>query len=283
MKMQRGAALTETFVLMLVLVPLMFGIPMIGKIIDLKQTTAQASRYTAWEATVNLSGEKPENVKEIFYSNHLAQIGGDTSAPHALWGGSREEGDVDSDAPASTERDVENAFWIPTHADVRLDENTGAADPYSSAYGNGVSGNVTNAIQDMVVKTGDAAAGLTGGRWLDDGTQNSMVRGEVSATIEDNGWFGDLEFTDSTVIMHDNWSASNDDQAARRVRTFVPAGAMEDLGNGFALLGNMPLFKELLNLDEAFGHVNMDPLPAGESPFVPGSRVERHVLQPYVE
>jgi len=49
----RGSALTEFFFLTIIMLPLFFGIPMIGKLIDLKQTAVQAGRYAAWEATTN--------------------------------------------------------------------------------------------------------------------------------------------------------------------------------------------------------------------------------------
>ncbi len=48
-----GQAMTEFLVVTaFILLPLFLGIPMLGKYIDIKQTTIQAARYEAWEYTV---------------------------------------------------------------------------------------------------------------------------------------------------------------------------------------------------------------------------------------
>lgn len=49
---QSGQALTETAILAVVLVPLFLLIPTLAKLIHVKQTTQQAARTAAWEATV---------------------------------------------------------------------------------------------------------------------------------------------------------------------------------------------------------------------------------------
>ena len=70
MKRQNGGALTEFFFVTMIMVPLFFAIPMVGKLVDLKQTTIQASRYSAWEATVypsGANGNMPTAVKERFW------------------------------------------------------------------------------------------------------------------------------------------------------------------------------------------------------------------------
>jgi len=81
---QTGSALVEFIVVSAVLIPIMFGIPMIGKMIDLKQTTAQASRYSAWETTV--SDAPAQNVDQRFFSDASAPIGSTEVGPNTLWG-----------------------------------------------------------------------------------------------------------------------------------------------------------------------------------------------------
>ena len=280
MKHCRGAALTETFILMFVLIPIMLGIPMIGKLIDLRQTTVQASRYAAWEATVSETGIPPDDIKARFFSDANVALGGDASAPNSLWGGNR-----DGEEATELEELTYTTIMSTDHAEVRLDETTGAALPYSSAYGAGASEGAAYLVQDMVETAGNAAASVTDGKWMDSGSLKGMLRSEVRADVEGNGLFETLSFDDATVIMYDNWSSADDKDAKKRVRSMVPTGALEPVGNVFAQVGYFPLFNELLDLEGSdeggFGYVDMEPLPAGESPFVDGTRVEERVLQPY--
>jgi len=281
MNVQRGAALTETFVLMLVLTPIMFGVPMIGKLIDLRQTTVQASRYAAWEATVSPNTHSPDNIKARFFSDNNVALGGDASAPNVLWGGYRD--DEQAVELPEVSRQTVDSYWQPAHAEVRLDESSARALPYTSAYDAGANDDVAYKIQDLIETTVGAVADVTDGKWMDSGSLKGMLRSEVQAQVAENGWFNALPFKDATVIMYDNWSSPDDNQAARRVQSMVPAAALEDVANTFSEFGNFPLFKELKSLDEAFGHIDMEPLPAGESPFVEDSRVQRRHLQPYEE
>lgn len=281
MKRQHGAALAETFILMLVLTPIMFGVPMIGKLIDLRQNTVQASRYAAWQATVSNSATAPNDINDRFFSIAGVPLGGDASAPNALWGDTQDD-DQTSELPEVEAQSLSN-YWTPAHTEVRLDEQSGAALPYISAYDSGADGKAALEIQGMVEKAGDAAASVTGGEWMQSGSLKGMLRGEVQAQVQGNGWFDTLTFNDSTVIMYDNWSSRNDSQAADRSRAMVPAGALEPIGNMFAKVGAIPMLKELKNLDGRFGYVDMQPLPGGETPFGPDSRIERRELKQYVE
>lgn len=54
----RGQAMTETIVACIVLVPLFFAIPLLGKYMDIAHGSIQANRYTAWERTVAPDGGK---------------------------------------------------------------------------------------------------------------------------------------------------------------------------------------------------------------------------------
>jgi len=63
------------------------------------------------------------------------------------------------------------------------------------------------------------------------------------------------------VIMADGWSAGSDAQARNRVKSLVPASALEDVGDIMSVVGNFPLFKEMKGLDGALGHVDMTVLP----------------------
>ena len=51
-KYQSGSAMLEFTLILGVILPVGLGIAMLGKLTDLQQTTEQAGRYSAWEATV---------------------------------------------------------------------------------------------------------------------------------------------------------------------------------------------------------------------------------------
>ena len=64
---QKGGALVETSLLMLVLLPIMFGLVSTGNLIDLTQTTQQAARYATWQTTIT----DPDHHKEILSLIHI--------------------------------------------------------------------------------------------------------------------------------------------------------------------------------------------------------------------
>lgn len=80
---QRGQSTVEFIVLGLVLVPLLLAVPLVGKYMDIAQTTAVASRYAAFEGTVRHSSatdgwkadaELVQEVRRRFFSNSDAPI-----------------------------------------------------------------------------------------------------------------------------------------------------------------------------------------------------------------
>jgi len=54
--------------------------------IDLKQTTVQASRYSAWETTVSDQGVTAQHLDQRFFSDASAPIGAADVGPNKLWG-----------------------------------------------------------------------------------------------------------------------------------------------------------------------------------------------------
>lgn len=92
----RGQALTEVLISMLVFAPMFLMIPVIGKYLDVKQKTIEASRYAVWERSVWAdpdnswnSGEKQKSNEAIGlevdrrFFGHLSQLISDKSAyPH---------------------------------------------------------------------------------------------------------------------------------------------------------------------------------------------------------
>jgi hypothetical protein len=99
-KRQHGQSTIEFIVLSLVLVPLTLIVPLLGKYIDIAHTTSIASRYVAFEGTVQHASSKngwksdatlASEVRRRFYSKHqlsiktqdvVSEINGDRNA---LW------------------------------------------------------------------------------------------------------------------------------------------------------------------------------------------------------
>jgi hypothetical protein len=97
---QRGQSTVEFVTLSFVLVPLLLIVPLIGKYMDIAQTTAVASRYVAFEGTVRHSSsadswksdaDLAQEVRRRFFGNSDAPIKtGDTAGDfnahrNALW------------------------------------------------------------------------------------------------------------------------------------------------------------------------------------------------------
>ncbi len=256
--MENGSALVEATILMVVLVPLLFGVVMIGNLIDLKQTSEQAGRYAAWEATVYPSsgpgGTRPASVRERFFgdpantlSSHASEAGTNT-----LWG----ESDTSEDRS-----------WAGKTA-VSIDESTVLAGNFQHGVGDST---VAMRVGETAGEAGTVLEGLGGNSW--GLTSNGLVKSSIGVQVKANEWLSGDGAQDcgangnvaclqsSSVILVDGWSASSDDQARRRVRSLVPASALQPLGDAVSKVGHLPMFKELKQLDGAFGHVDMGVLP----------------------
>lgn len=249
---QRGAALAETIVLMVVMLPLMFAVPMIGKLVDLRQTAVQGARYAAWEATVHEAADAPAQLSERFFGDGKAPIvtGANGGGRSLLWG----EGSSPTGAPGS--------FDAQTRIEV-LDANVRTLRYEDVNSGSAVADGVGAAVEGI----GDAMAGLGDGEWgIGDA---SLTRGGVKVKVERNGWLESLGAScadpegclqERAVILADGWSADRE-TAAKRVQALVPARVLDPLGEVLSAFGEIPFLKELKPLDDAFGRVNMEPLP----------------------
>ena len=245
----RGSAMTETVVLMAAMVPLMFAIPMIGKLVDLNQTAVQAGRYATWEATVHHDPEggaaAPGQVAGRFFGEADAPILSHAPAPgtHALWGdGTASAGGWE--ARTGIEIDGTSVETLRYAPDERADM------PIAGAVGATVSG------------LGEFLASGDGASWgLGD---SALVRSGVRVKVRENGWFeGVLSrcggafacLEEAGTIMTDGWSAGSQDEAKDRVRAMVPARVLDPVGDGLSQLGRVRFLSELRPLKDAFGHV----------------------------
>ena len=66
--------MAEFALLVTIMAPLLFAIPMIGKLIDVRQTAVQASRYTAWETTVGVAPGAGNAVRGRFFTDPASPI-----------------------------------------------------------------------------------------------------------------------------------------------------------------------------------------------------------------
>jgi len=258
----KGAALTEMVVLMVVMVPLMFAMPMIGKLIDLRQTALQASRYATWEATVASGNtDRAPQVGARFFGEAAGSMSTRPAERSAnlLWGG-----DPAAVGRAGTVPGSDLPYSWPGQAAVTIDDATVVTDAWSTGHGDlGLAGTVGDAVRS-------AGRALGGDRW--DLADTSLTRAGVGVDVHRNGWFEEQGIgcgegaggciREAGVILVDGWEADSDGAAADRVKALVPATYLESVGETLSILGNIPIFEELGGLDDMFGYVNMQPLPA---------------------
>ena len=274
-----GAALTEFAVLALVMVPLLLAVPMLGNLVDLRQTAVQAARYVAWEATVDASGRAPTDVRARFFGEADAPLSSRPSDPgsNALWG---ERGAAPARAATESADGAGHeavATRAPRSLALRIDEGGVGAFLTDDAFAGGDVGpggaGVARRTGETVRDVGGLIAKATGGEW--DLTAHGLVRGGVRVDVDANAWLDAGTLTESAVAVVDGWSVGDDGEAKRRVRSFVPAAVLRPVGDAIATVGYLPVFAELRRLDGAFGHIDLSRLPESE-------RGERP-LRPYEE
>lgn len=271
---QAGSALTEFIVLTVVLVPLMFGIPMIGKMIDLKQTTVQASRYSAWETTVNSGGATAQTIDQRFFSDASAPIGETAPAPNSLWGvPTQPSGDQTTAREGEDPAQILSGYMADTAVTVGAGATMAAPSAYEPGMKNGVqyAPAASEGAARQVGKAVNAIGGLehsSGGEW--GMATDGLIRGQTSVTMQGNGWLDTQTLTHDTVIMNDNWSVDGALAARNRVRSLVPGGVLAPVGIALGAVGNIPGLRELRTFGgdsgrRVFGHVNVEPLPPSEN------------------
>lgn len=186
---QKGQSTIEMIVLSLVLVPLMLILPLLGKFLDISETTAEASRYMALEATVHHTSSKggwksedklAQEVRRRFFSNADAPIKTNDSA-----------GNFDANR---------NQLWYDHQNNALLPD-------YSSNIA------VKSTIQDYDQPLGAAYSGAFGL------PKDNLYTGTVTVNIANVP--GLKEFTDNTkalkverhmAILVDPWAASGPGQ-----------------------------------------------------------------------
>jgi len=264
-----GSALTETFVLCTVMVPLAFTIPMIGKLADMRHTAVQSSRFVAWQEAHDPEGHISQAVlHERFYNSPDSPIqsavpAAAVSSDNRLWGNASNQslGGVGGDgvwefATYTDQISIKPDQTLPFRNDSDLPVlASGTSQAIAGAakvleFADNTSWDVTtegiaNASVRVKADIGSLLAGFT-----------SNCSGAGDGATEST-----LCLQEASSIMVDGWSAGSADEVSRRTRSFVPATVLKPVGEGLAAFGRLPVFKELRSLDDAFGRVDVTVLP----------------------
>ena len=268
----RGSALTEVVVLMLVMVPLAFTIPMLGKLIDLKQNSIQASRYLAWQ-----QAHAPSQ------STDAASI---TNDVNRRFFGAPESAIVSGTGNTVDQPIGENPLWGSSGGNRSVSQQTGFWERFGftddvtldlqqtrTAQHSGDLPTIAAATTHSIDATTGFVEALSGANW--DVESNGMVSVNLDITARlgslltnSSGTCGERQSSDDefclemgSAILADGWSASSSDQAKERTQAFVPATILEPVGKFVSAFGNLPVLRELKPLDDAFGRVDTDVLP----------------------
>jgi hypothetical protein len=251
------------------MVPFLTGIPLIGKLADIDNTTTQASRYLAWEQTVarpgggNRSQENLETeIRDRFYANPDLQI---RSGQQQL-----AEGESNNPMWTGYGYNEEDAVNRMVDRDSAIEYQLVNNQPDSLA----------GRLSAGIVGMGMALRRFTGGDWrLED---EGLYTGSVSIEVSRNAFLAsgsncNGEESESitacisrgNAIFVDSWDAQNANQAGNRARTFVPAGALQPVGDLMATIADtpnpIPFFSDIRGLasdgNGGFGYVNPNVLP----------------------
>lgn len=256
---QQGNALTEFFILSLVMVPALLSIPLLGKIGNVNQAAVQASRYAAWEKTIHSgSGDSGKDVetltKEVknrfFADTDLAVVSG-----------------------AGLRGNSKNAFWAITSTGGDADSLISPVSPLTLTVENkSIPNSAVQNVSSGVVTIGNALSkAIPDSEWTLE--KRGFYVATVSSEIKNPGIFsaaagcGDSKETLSCIARHtailvDDWSSSSSEQAENRSRSLVPATVLRPVANVVAQIGDIPLLWELKALKNAFGTVDSEQVPA---------------------
>lgn len=190
---QKGQSTVEFYVLTLVLVPLLLIIPLIGKYMDIAQTTAVASRYVAFEGTVRHTssnggwksdGELAQEVRRRFFSSSDAPIKTSDTA-----------GDFNAHR---------NPMWFDHHGS-----------PLLPAFGSNVTvGTVKDSTTQPIGTVYAGSFGLS---------SSNLYTGNVNVTVADIAGLQPfdalgLSITRKTALLTDPWAASGPSSVSSKIK-----------------------------------------------------------------
>lgn len=239
-----------------VLTPIFVLTPTLTKTADANMASAQAARYGAWEQTVRLKDGDTlaTEINNRFYA--------------------KPDMAIRTTQGAVRDADQQNAFW----------NGAGFDDGLLTKEGNALSVKVREKDLGGAAGTVGEAVGLLGdtiGKIVSDSEWDFDAGGLYTVNVElklnnrqkiatderaQNCGAGSENanscMSQLSAILVDTWSASGPSQVEDRVRSLVPAGALQPVGDIVAIAGKvLPIFQELENMDGVFGEVKPDILP----------------------
>jgi len=254
--LQKGSAITEFSVSLVVLVPLFLMIPMLGKVSDMNSSTIQASRYGAWERTVTSDAEKSDAQIQIEMENRFF---------------SRIDTTIQSERGELTDDEFINPLWRG-YGDDRLLRS--AQDDVGSTMSNAATpGSIAGTIDSVITTFTSAISALSDNADFDV-NRNGLYTSRVAVDVGANqmGFTGNTNCAGDAsadvfscirrhnVILTDTWSSESPDQAASRARGLVPMAIFDRVQPVFSAIGNFPLLEELGGFEP--GYVLPDVIPA---------------------
>jgi len=272
---QRGGALVESLLICGVLVIFMIGIPMMGSIVDLKQKTIEASRYAAWEKTVQDPNQpQADQIDVRFFKNESAPIssirpGDDLVGENLLWG-AQELNQETSTAPGSEEgAGGEGNMELYQRARITANVDNINVSKQTAANGDdmgldGLTGDVYTNISEAATLVGSF---LSPDAWRGENNIeiDGLMRLHVEVQVESNEFLNSSNtINESTAILADGWSAADPDVIRDRVHGFVPTEKLDQVGRLISKLKVIPMLKDLKHLEDAFGCVKLGVRPAKE-------------------
>ena len=253
---QRGNAMVEFVLVPTALTPMFLLTPMLAKTADANLATAQAARYGAWEQTIQHkdSDKLAVEINSRFYA--------------------RPDMAIRTSRGVVTSTDLHNPFWAGAGLDGNLVNKKG--NPLSVAVNESSLGGKASVVEKVVNTLGNTIGAIVpdsewnlggGGIYtVNVGLNISNARLTAEDGQEKNCQSNDREnstcMRQQSAILVDTWGARGPKQVIRRVRSLLPAGALQPLGDTVAIAGKvLPMFQELKKLDEVFGEVKPDILP----------------------
>jgi hypothetical protein len=263
----RGHAITETIVALLALSPFLFGIPLLGKQLDVKQKTFDAARYSVWERTVWLSdGTTNRKSADDIEVEARDRVLGD---PHQ---------GVETVADLRTKGVTENFLWRDRSSQrlLNYDEDQNAPIGIESirtreptkvgywlvpalAYGDGVLTNVGSILQlDDLHLNKEAYASVSVSVALRPLLPEQAHRSPTLASVKArDGKEEPLVQKAQGAILSDTWSSKDEHQFAGRVDDLTINESLADLEIAGRVIGLNALGKGQLLYGE--GQYGWDP------------------------
>ena len=237
----RGQALVELLVAMIALVPLLFGIVWVAKVVDVRQATVAAARALAFECTVRVRACADPVAREVLVDEVRERF---LAGPRAAL----RTGTTAADAPGAGRGEP---FWTDRRGAPLIEriDDVGATieaerfdSPLSFAAGPG-EGLVSGASRLLSELAGPGRFGLD----LQGGFVDASVRVDLARSRPEDGWVSALDAMPLSPSAHlavltDAWNASGPyGDAPDSVETRVSDGARLPGIDAAIALGYLPV------------------------------------------